>query len=77
LPGVGAFGDAIESLRKLDLIHILKDIATSSKPFVEICLGMHLLMDESEEFGCHQGLGIIKESVMSFSNPCKCFQVEC
>lgn len=69
LPGVGAFGNAIESLRKLDLIHVLKDVATSSKPFVGICLGMHLLMDESEEFGSHQGLGIIKGSVIRFDNP--------
>ena len=69
LPGVGAFGNAIESLRKLDLIHVLKDVATSSKPFVGICLGMHLLMDESEEFGSYQGLGIIKGSVIRFDNP--------
>ena len=69
LPGVGAFGDAVESLRKLDLIHVLKDVAISSKPFVGICLGMHLLMDESEEFGSHQGLGIIKGSVIRFDNP--------
>jgi imidazole glycerol phosphate synthase, glutamine amidotransferase subunit len=69
LPGVGAFGNAIESLRKLDLINVLKDVATSSTPFVGICLGMHLLMDESEEFGSHQGLGIIKGSVIRFDNP--------
>ena len=69
LPGVGAFGNAIESLRKLDLIHVLKDVATSPKPFVGICLGMHLLMDESEEFGSYQGLGIIKGSVIRFDNP--------
>lgn len=68
LPGVGAFGNAIESLRKLDLINALKDVATSFKPFVGICLGMHLLMDESEEFGSHQGLGIIKGSVVRFDN---------
>ena len=69
LPGVGAFGNAIESLEKLDLVYVLKDIATSSKPFVGICLGMHLLMDESEEFGSHQGLGIIKGSVIRLDNP--------
>ena len=69
LPGVGAFGNAIESLEKLDLVYVLKDIATSSKPFVGICLGMHLLMDESEEFGGHQGLGIIKGSVIRLDNP--------
>ena len=69
LPGVGAFGEAIESLRKLDLIHVLKDAASSSKLFIGICLGMHLLMDESDEFGNHQGLGIIKGYTIRFSNP--------
>lgn len=69
LPGVGAFGNAIEALRRLDLINILKKVATSSKPFIGICLGMHLLMDESAEFGSRQGLGIIKGSVIRFDSP--------
>lgn len=69
LPGVGAFGDAIESLRRLDLIPVLKEVAASSRPFMGICLGMHLLMEESCEFGSHKGLGIIKGSVIRFDNP--------
>jgi glutamine amidotransferase len=64
LPGVGAFGDAMESLRKLDLIKPLQDIAASDKPLFGICLGMQLLMAESHEFGHHQGLGFIKGSVV-------------
>ena len=68
LPGVGAFGDAIDTLRKLDLIQVLQEVALSTKPFIGICLGMHLLMDESQEFGSHKGLGIIKGCVIRFDN---------
>lgn len=66
LPGVGAFGDAMKSLKQLDLITVLQEVSTSSKPLVGICLGMQLLMEESSEFGRHQGLGIIKGSVIRF-----------
>lgn len=59
LPGVGAFGDAMESLNRLDLVGIIKEIAASGKPLVGICLGMQLLMSESSEFGHNIGLGII------------------
>lgn len=69
LPGVGAFGDAMATLRRLDLISVLQEVATSSKPFMGICLGMQLLVDRSYEFGHHQGLGIIKGSVIRFDNP--------
>jgi len=63
LPGVGAFGDAIKALRDLDLVAVLKESATSSKPFLGICLGMQMLLEESNEFGRHQGLSIVKGSV--------------
>lgn len=69
LPGVGAFGDAMDILRKLDLVDILKEVAASSKPLVGICLGMQLLMTESFEFGHHAGLGIIPGSVVPFESP--------
>lgn len=59
LPGVGAFGDAMDTLRQLDLIGPLKDIAASPTPLLGICLGFQLLMDGSTEFGEHRGLGII------------------
>ncbi len=64
LPGVGAFGVAMESLRALDLVEPLRDIAASPTPFVGICLGMQLLMTESQEFGVHQGLGMIEGQVV-------------
>ena len=69
LPGVGAFGDAMNSLHKLDLVEPLKDLAASEKPLVGICLGLQLLMTESQEFGLHKGLGIVKGPVVRFENP--------
>lgn len=69
LPGVGAFGDAMECLRRLDLISPLRDVAASGTPLVGICLGMQLLMNESSEFGKHEGLGVIPGSVVRFQDP--------
>ena len=66
LPGVGAFGDAMKSLKKLDLISLLKEFIQSGKPFMGICLGMQLLLSESMEFGQHRGLDIINGSVIKF-----------
>ncbi|SVD32598.1 uncharacterized protein METZ01_LOCUS385452, partial [marine metagenome] len=59
LPGVGAFGDAMASLKSMDLVEPIKSVARSGKPLVGICLGMQLLMTESNEFGIHKGLDII------------------
>lgn len=59
LPGVGAFGHAMETLRSQGLIEPLIEAVRTGKPLLGICLGMQLLMDASEEFGVHQGLGLI------------------
>lgn len=67
LPGVGAFGDAMESLDRLNLVEPLREVALSDKPFLAICLGMQLLMSQSNEFGVHKGLDIIDGSVCSLS----------
>lgn len=69
LPGVGAFGDAMQTLIRLDLVSPLKDIANSGKYLIGICLGMQLMMTESYEFGHHKGLGIIEGSVIRFKKP--------
>jgi len=69
LPGVGAFGDAMASLRQLGLVNVLRDVGTSQKALVGICLGMQLFMSESYEFGCHRGLGIIEGDVVQFKDP--------
>lgn len=66
LPGVGAFGEAMDNLDKMDLIIPLKEFIQSKKPFLGVCLGMQLLFNESEEFGNHQGLGIIDGVIRKF-----------
>jgi glutamine amidotransferase len=69
LPGVGAFGDAMDNLRRLDLVSPLRDLAQSDTPLVGICLGQQLLMSESFEFGRHRGLGIFEGQVVRFDQP--------
>ncbi len=64
LPGIGAFGTAMETLNRLDLVQPLRDAALSGKPLVGICLGMQLLMTESHEFGSHPGLDLIPGEVL-------------
>lgn len=66
LPGVGAFGDAMANLRSLDLIGATKEFIASGRPFMAICLGMQLLMNDSEEMGHYEGLGIFKGKVVRF-----------
>lgn len=68
LPGVGAFGEAMANLRKLDLIQPIKDFAQSGKPILGICLGIQLLMTESCEFGHHPGLGLIPGCVIPLNS---------
>jgi glutamine amidotransferase len=66
LPGVGAFGDAMEHLHKHELIVPIKEFIASGKPFLGVCLGMQLLFSESEEFGNPPGLNIIEGKVVKF-----------
>ena len=63
LPGVGAFGDAAEKLRKSGLDEIVKAEAAAGRPLLGICLGMQLLFEKSYEYGEHDGLGLIAGSV--------------
>ncbi len=64
LPGVGAFGDAAAKLRDSGLDQFLVAQAKAGKPLMGICLGMQLLFEKSYEFGEHQGLGLLKGSVV-------------
>ena len=66
LPGVGAFGDAMEHLRERNMIEALRKYASSGKYMLGICLGMQLLFESSEEFGENEGLGLIKGHVKAF-----------
>ena len=68
LPGVGAFGDAMEHLRERNMVEALKEFAQSGKYMFGICLGMQLLFESSEEFGRHVGLGLIKGDVKAFDS---------
>jgi len=64
LPGVGAFGDGMNYLRERDLIDTLRQRGADNKPLLGICLGMQLLLSKSNEFGQHEGLGLIPGTVV-------------
>jgi glutamine amidotransferase len=66
LPGVGAFGKAMEHLRATGLDTAIIDAVAAGKPFLGICLGLQLLFTESEEFGPVRGLGILPGKVVRF-----------
>lgn len=63
LPGVGAFGTAMAALNELKLIPAIQEISKRRTPLLGICLGMQLLLSESEEFGVTEGLGLIPGKV--------------
>jgi len=64
LPGVGAFGDAADKLRASGLDRAVCEAADSGKPLLGICLGMQLLFEKGYEFGEHDGLGLLKGSII-------------
>ena len=64
LPGVGSFGDAMENLRQRDLVETVRSVADGKRPFLGICLGLHLLFEGSEETPGVEGLGVFKGNVV-------------
>lgn len=64
LPGVGAFEDAIAKLRASGLDRIITREVKNGKPILGICLGMQMLFEKSYEYGVHEGLGLLKGSVV-------------
>ena len=64
LPGVGAFGNAMQALERLGLVAVIRELARRQTPLLGICLGMQLLLEESEEFGNTAGLGLIPGRVI-------------
>jgi len=73
LPGVGAFGDGMENLSRRDLVGPIREFVRAGKPLLGICLGMQLLMDESEEFGINKGLEIVPGRVEKIPDPSGAF----
>ena len=65
LPGVGAFSQAMNNLKKYKLIKVITNFKKSGKPIIGVCLGMQLLFEESEEIKKTKGLGIIKGKVLN------------
>ena len=70
LPGVGAFGDAMQNLRNFGLVDVIRDFAASGKPFLGICLGLQLLFEHSEESPGAEGLVILKGDILRIP-PCE------
>lgn len=64
LPGVGAYRNAMQALESKDIVPAIREVAERGKAILGICLGMQLLLDESEEFGITQGLGLISGRVV-------------
>ncbi|ETT56760.1 imidazole glycerol phosphate synthase subunit HisH [Paenibacillus sp. FSL P4-0338] len=67
LPGVGAFGDAMEHLRESGMDDVVRAAASAGQPVLGICLGMQLLFSSSEEHGEHKGLELLPGAVVRFA----------
>jgi len=65
LPGVGAFGRCVTALKARGLAEPVLQVIAAGRPVLGICVGMQMLMDESEEFGQHPGLGLVRGTVRS------------
>jgi glutamine amidotransferase len=66
LPGVGAFGDAMQNLDERGLVQPIQDWVKAGKPFLGICVGCQLLFDDGDESPGARGLGLIKGRVVRF-----------
>lgn len=64
LPGVGAFGDAMDNLKKYELDKIIREVIAKNTPMLGICLGLQLLFEGSEESEGIEGLGILKGKIL-------------
>ena len=68
LPGVGAFGDAMNKIRERGLEDVIHEFVDSGKPFLGICLGLQLFFEESEESPGVKGLGLLKGTITKIPN---------
>ena len=69
LPGVGAFGQAMERLSAAGFVECVRDWTGEDRPFLGICLGLQLLFSESDEFGPVAGIGVVPGRVVRFKGP--------
>lgn len=65
LPGVGAFGDAMNKLHKYGLVDVIKKVAANGTPFLGICLGLQLMFESSDEASGVEGLGLLEGKIVS------------
>ena len=70
LPGVGAFGDAMEKLHNYHLVEVIKDVVSKGTPFLGICLGLQLLFESSEECEGVEGLCILPGRIVKLPEDC-------
>ena len=68
MPGVGAFDDAAQKLRDCGLDKVIVNEAENGKKLMGICLGMQMLFEQSFEYGCHKGLGLLKGNIVPMKN---------
>ena len=64
LPGVGAFGDAMEKLHQYGLVKVIHEVTKKGTPFLGICLGLQLLFERSDEAPGVEGLGVLKGDIL-------------
>lgn len=64
LPGVGAFGDAMEKLHGYGLVEVIREVAANNTPFLGICLGLQLMFESSEEAPGVEGLSLLKGRIV-------------
>jgi glutamine amidotransferase len=69
LPGVGAFGNGMEELRRRGIADAIGAFVATGRPIFGICLGMQLMLSEGHEFGLHRGLDLIRGTVVRFRDP--------
>lgn len=65
LPGVGAFGDAMEKLHRFGLVEVIRKVAAAGTPFLGICLGLQLLFRSSDESPGVEGIGLLDGEIVS------------
>ena len=66
LPGVGAFGDAMEKLHRFGLVEVIRKVAAAGTPFLGICLGLQLLFRSSDESPGVEGIGLLDGELYPF-----------